>query len=366
MFLERYISKIYLILGVECNLQCKYCMQKDNPFRQHLSEFINPDIYTFFKEVVEYQNRPFTLIFYGGEPLFFYNKIEEIVKNTKDLNLEYAIITNGTLLDKNKIKFINENNIKITLSWDGRNTSSTRNIDIFKDDFKNLLFQINNLSITSVFSGYNSIMELIEDQQKIVSEYYRLNNKTIDLNIDIISSFPYVDEKLAKIDINRYLKEIKPIIEKALYAKEHSSIDKETFTLNYYAIYSFVDSLLQTYLFNKQCDDLTRHYLPRCNNGYSTLNMDTSGTFYNCHNTYDVVGNLHSDYYSMLNNIIQLDKTKESYQNYCRNCKVYSICNGGCKLIDKGQDKEYCRLRKELYSIVIKKFEEHIKMGDKQ
>ena len=61
------------------------------------------------------------------------------------------MVTNGTLIDEKKVKFINDNNMYITVSWDGENTDKTRIYDVFKKN-KNNLLQLNHLSV-----GYVSV-----------------------------------------------------------------------------------------------------------------------------------------------------------------------------------------------------------------
>ena len=48
-FLKSNISNIFIMLGHECNLQCKYCLQHD-VIDVALDKKINPDIYYFIND----------------------------------------------------------------------------------------------------------------------------------------------------------------------------------------------------------------------------------------------------------------------------------------------------------------------------
>ena len=61
-----------------------------------------------------------TIQFYGGEPCCNWDIVEYCIGSAKKLYpFNFIIITNSTLLDESKIKFVKENNIGIGISIDG-------------------------------------------------------------------------------------------------------------------------------------------------------------------------------------------------------------------------------------------------------
>ena len=121
----------YLILKItnKCNLNCIYCYNykenyenknnknnKDMDFKTAKNSIDN--ILTDGGELLKIQ-------FTGGEPLLNFNLIEKIInycnKNykNKNINISYAVQTNGTLLNEELIKKIKELNLKIGISIDG-------------------------------------------------------------------------------------------------------------------------------------------------------------------------------------------------------------------------------------------------------
>ena len=110
-FLSRNISTIFIMLGHECNLQCKYCLQQD-VVNIAMERQVNPMLYNFIIETAKSQNSMLHVQFYGGEPLVFWDKVKEIVLKIEEMgkpdNLYFTMITNGKLFDEEKVKFVNE------------------------------------------------------------------------------------------------------------------------------------------------------------------------------------------------------------------------------------------------------------------
>ena len=54
-YLQTNISTIFIMLGHECNMNCKYCLQHD-VVNVALGKDINPDIYNFINDIARNQN----------------------------------------------------------------------------------------------------------------------------------------------------------------------------------------------------------------------------------------------------------------------------------------------------------------------
>lgn len=127
------ISRMFLIVTLACNLQCKYCIENDR--RNYCDEplymskriaFQAIDLFCRLQEKRDSSRRLF-IRFYGGEPLLNFAVIKESVsfiqhkKIIGDLpdNTEVILPSNGTLIDKDKIKFFKRFDVSIDLSIDG-------------------------------------------------------------------------------------------------------------------------------------------------------------------------------------------------------------------------------------------------------
>ena len=130
-----------LVLNVTnaCNLKCKYCfVHKEEPHFMSLETAI---------QAVEYGQKnkrkdSFFIVFFGGEPLLCYDTIikplVEYVKE-KQYNVNFSITTNGTLLTKEKVDFLKQNNFCLLFSFDGsKETQDYNRSDSFDTIIKNI------------------------------------------------------------------------------------------------------------------------------------------------------------------------------------------------------------------------------------
>lgn len=155
---EQGISHLCLIVTDDCNFRCKYCIYSDYYFysksfsnRCMTLDVARKAVDYYFKNNIEALKFNPQLIssigFYGGEPLLNWKLIKEVVKYSKkyDENCYFSITTNGYLLDKEKIKFMLNNNFSISVSLDGGKDQHDKNrIDrcgngTFDRVFKNIL-----------------------------------------------------------------------------------------------------------------------------------------------------------------------------------------------------------------------------------
>lgn len=135
------INVCYMIISEMCNLACKYCFVGNNNKNirekyfhgNNMSQIIADKAISFFLRQLELSqigcseiNKP-VIIFYGGEPLINFPilvYIAETINNLRSSNIylkdaELSLITNGTLLDKEKILKLKDLGVSIAISVDG-------------------------------------------------------------------------------------------------------------------------------------------------------------------------------------------------------------------------------------------------------
>ncbi len=137
--MEKEIDVLYLILSSGCNLACRYCFIENSIYNNKCE--INMPLSTvevavnkYCDYVIKYKIPKPLIIFYGGEPLVNWKAIAKtvsIVRN-KQVNMDYSIVTNATLLDEEKIKFLVENDVEIGISIDGPKELNDKN-RIYRD-----------------------------------------------------------------------------------------------------------------------------------------------------------------------------------------------------------------------------------------
>jgi uncharacterized protein len=118
----------------KCNLNCKYCgygdMYGGYDERKNVNLSINKAyriidyLVNFWEDKIDHSlRRPFTIGFYGGEPLIGIDFIKEITRYIESLNISskkihYSMTTNGVLLNK-YMDFIAQKEFRLMISLDG-------------------------------------------------------------------------------------------------------------------------------------------------------------------------------------------------------------------------------------------------------
>jgi len=114
----------------KCNLRCTYCYLPHDPISMSLHT-AKGCIDALFASAIKYQSKVVQIKYAGGEPLMEWERVLEVSKYARELSdkhfigLDELIITNGTLLDSEKLKIIKELGINLIISYDGY-SSDTR------------------------------------------------------------------------------------------------------------------------------------------------------------------------------------------------------------------------------------------------
>lgn len=158
------ITHICFNITDDCNLKCTYCFNHQQPHYTSLE--IAKDVMCWLQKNAKlYQEQTGEMKipsvgFFGGEPTLLWDQIiVPIVEwnKTQKYEFSYGITTNGTLLNKNRIKYLKDNKINILLSMDGaqvtqdinrpcRNGQSSyelvsKNIPCLLENFPNTMFR---------------------------------------------------------------------------------------------------------------------------------------------------------------------------------------------------------------------------------
>lgn len=107
-----------------CNLDCPYCYI--NKTKGSMTWDIAKQAIDALTETAVLEKRPGVMIkLAGGEPLLKFPLIKKVVEYGKQHGEKYGIknqfrlITNGTLITQEVVKFVKENNVRISISLDG-------------------------------------------------------------------------------------------------------------------------------------------------------------------------------------------------------------------------------------------------------
>ena len=293
-----------IVIGSACNWKCPYCLQEDDS-----SINKNNDIKYFctnFLKFLEdnYKNKPinrFTI--WGGEPLLYFKEIKYLIDSLKEIPTlrKPRITTNGSLLTKEHIKYINNNELFINLSYHCGQLS--------EDKWK-LALQIKDLHITSLVHHQElSWDNYFNKWQYLYHKYGRCLNWYI-YPILYVNDIPK-EYLFTKEDINIYFNNLKSYLKNLDNIFYKNAINSIIFT--YYKKY--LKHNLSNYCFNS--------------NNYA---LDLKGNRYLCHHNFstnNIVGNIFKKTIPIIP--IEFKEPLLKYKSkQCQECKAYKICFGGC------------------------------------
>ena len=128
----------YFILSENCNLACRYCFVgsdacgKGTSFKKDMTREVADKAIDVFARQLEHSTTDYkkvdsNIIFFGGEPLLNYDVLKYVCRRINELKNErpvlnhthLAVITNGTLLDEERILALNSMGVAVSISIDG-------------------------------------------------------------------------------------------------------------------------------------------------------------------------------------------------------------------------------------------------------
>jgi radical SAM protein with 4Fe4S-binding SPASM domain len=118
---------VELLISEKCNLACRYCLAGANPHMQHMSESTARRAIDLAFAMTEAES--ITFEFSGGEPFLRFDLMRDLVDYinqhpARNGRKTYVCVqSNGTLLNPERVDWLQQNQIQIGLSFDGNPTS---------------------------------------------------------------------------------------------------------------------------------------------------------------------------------------------------------------------------------------------------
>ena len=373
------VSVCYFILSEQCNLACKYCFLGNNDkekrkhfYKQHMSqEVADKAIFHFIEQLEWHQEhqdlesvRP-VVIFYGGEPLLNYDVLKYVVKRFNQLkeehellkNIEFSVVTNGLLLDEEKLRDLHDLKVSIAISIDGCDEKSnsmrvdTNGNPAFGRIVK-VLDRIKELGVP-VSLSITLTEESIKNKQKMIDLIKRYEIKGLGFNI-LMSDANFILPESYSVDAANFIVDMfKTLRELGVYE------DRIMRKLN-----AFVNS--QVY-YSDCAATAASQIVVAANGDIGICHGCLADRKYFNHNVSESHLNLDNDLiwneWSTLSPI---------YKDECQECEALGICGGGCPinaLKEKegntihSMDRRFCVHSKacleffleDLYRIIFKK-----------
>lgn len=328
VFAEKGIVKsLCLLVAHDCNLRCKYCFADTGEFGAQKRELMSLEV---GKAAVDYiiehsQNRKHCEIdFFGGEPLVNMPVVRGVTEYVRQREKEtgkvfkLTLTTNGILLNDENIKFLNDNNISVVISLDGRKEVH----DKMRPDA----------------AGNGTYDRAVKNFRKLVKsrndENYYMRGTYTKYNLD------FTKDVLSMADEGFDILSVEPVIAKdAPYAITEADLPQ---------IFSEYDKLVDAYLerrkqgrgffffhFNVDLNNgpCVAKKLSGCGAGHEYYAVAANGDMYPCHqfvgrnkyclgNVFD--GVTQTQLPAHFRNCHVLTKEK------CRDCWARFFCSGGC------------------------------------
>jgi len=303
----------FIITTNRCNLYCKYCQNEPHPNLPVRPSWKIEQ----FKDFLAKDDSP-NICFYGGEPLLFMDKIQEVMNNISAVH--YTLQTNGLLLYKLPTEYLNRfTSILISLDGDERITDYSRG----KGTYQSVVQNIKDIRSRG-FQGDLIARMAVHEQSDIYRDvFYLLNSEELtfdhvhwQLDVEWDDS---IDTRW--VDFEQWSKDYNLGITKLVnYWLEEMKKGRVR------GIVPFLGTF--KHILNDTTTDLP------CEAGLRSFAIRTDGKITICplppEYEFTVVGDLEDSTPQSVENSLQVGE-------YCKECDVYGLCGGRCLFAEKSR-----------------------------
>jgi uncharacterized protein len=331
-------KRVKIQLGLSCNFECEYCNQR---FVPHADSTNLNDVQPFVDNMSTWfdggddslgLNRSFE--FWGGEPLVYWKTLkplaEEIYK--KYPNAQLSLITNGSLLDKEKIDWFDSLGFSISVSHDGPG-QFVRGPDPLNDPSskEGILYAYKTLATKGKMS-FNSMINNKNISRAQIQKYFE-DLITTDVGEEylkylVIGEGTFIDA----YDSGGLQSSLKDEDEEVKFRNLSYNELREGSVNRFVTLHDKVNSFINSLETGTRKETLTQ----KCGMDLQeNLAIDLNGNVLTCQNVSPVSTNPsgvshHIGKISNLDNVDVRTGTHWSDREECPNCPVLHICKGAC------------------------------------
>lgn len=317
-----------LLLTLNCNFNCVYCFQGEENKKRNIT-FKRDDV----KKIVEfmkkkfnqYDDEKFILTLTGGEPLLKFPLIQEIVSEIEKQigrnRLSIRLITNGSLLDEEKCRFLGKRDwISTQITVDGT------------EEYHNKMrpYSNGNDSFYDVIKGLDNSLKYCKEVILRVNAWPE-NLRGIENFLDFLQKKGYAEKDnfiLGFHQIQNFCYTVKDKLNGLTYSSSQwGDMSFKFHELAHLKGFKNIDlPLAFPRMLHCGANSLkVFHILPdgrvaTCWGASGNMDNFVIGTIQN--------NNFNNDEY--LKNIEKLKKYNPFKQDKCKKCKVFAFCGGGC------------------------------------
>lgn len=328
----REYTSIRLEITSHCNLNCAYCHNAE--YSNRADDMKTDDILRLISNIKK-KYKINKILLTGGEPLM-QKDLAKIIKHITNLGIKADLVTNGTLLTKEKIHELEQAGLKrIRISIDElgdesklrskANPNSLWDTARMIRDTSNIEVCIHTVcspaNVRKLFAVYNKVLDVGAARWRVFDLGYQGGVISNDFDFssyyfELISSTQEILEHyllnglkdVLDIEINNIFRTI------LLNAKYDPSKKNE------------VEKFLEKRALSSPCDYVADHQLSIRSNGKATLCQYFHDTIFDFKKyDYDVTETVKNE-----NKVIENELLMDDLP-YCKNCKYCLVCNSGCR-----------------------------------
>lgn len=320
------VKSLCLHIAHDCNLRCNYCFAGTGDFghdRSLMSKQVGERAVDFIIENSG-SRRHCEIDFFGGEPLLNMSTVKHVVDYVRRREVEtgkifkLTLTTNAVLLSEEITKYLNDNNISLVLSLDGRQAVHDR--------------------MRPYADGSGSFADVVQNVRRVVDsregQNYYLRGTYTAYNLD------FAADVLAMADMGFKQLSVEPVVAKdvdyALHEKHLPELYRQYELLaEEYLARKMAGRGFEFFHFNLDINNgpCVAKRLSGCGAGHEYFAVTPEGELYPCH---QFVGREEF----LLGNVFDGIKKTELPQQFrkahvlnkaeCRDCWARFYCSGGC------------------------------------
>jgi len=317
------MTRLTCHVAMDCNLRCTYCYADTGPYggpRDMMCEGTARDyVDLLINGSGEAHDVNFT--FFGGEPLMNWKTMRAAVLYGEERaraagkRIHFAVTTNGTLLDVERIAFLVEHGVQVTVSMDGPPEVQDR-FRILPDgsgSYELTIEKVKPLLARARTACRVTLTRKSLDVQRIVDHLLQVG--FTDVGVGVVSS-PDSLMNLRPEDLPRLLAEFKACAARYVVA---------ALSGGYYGFSNLTTILGQIH------EGAAKSF--GCGAGVQMFSGDPYGNLYSCHR---LVGNARYQVGTLAGGIDrerqldQLDTVHMRHKLECQVCWARHLCGGGC------------------------------------
>lgn len=321
------VKALCLNIAHDCNLRCRYCFASSGAYGGSKRELMSFDV---AKRAIDFliansgTRQHCEVDFFGGEPLLNFDVVKDIIAYIREQEeihnkiFKLTLTTNGMLLDKEKVAYLNDNHISMVLSLDGRkevHDSMRPNVagqGSYETVLKNLQYAVQHRNGEEYYVRGTYTAKNLDFTNDVVS--------MADAGFDELSMEPVIGEDGDYIITEEHLPRIK---------EEYETLTKE-FLKRKFSGRGFNFFHFNVDLYRGPC---MAKRLRGCGAGHEYMAITPNGDIYPCHQFVGDESYIIGTVYDGLTNFDipkTFRETNVLTKDQCIDCWAKFFCSGGC------------------------------------